>query len=164
MNIQIHAPATLSPRKWPSVPTGYEAGRDPEPVWTVWRKFLPLLGLEPQPLSRPARSQSLYRLHYLVPGSNRILKIVTQRGASWYVRWNNYHNCSMHPAVCHIYNRGQSIQKIFRKNKRDTTVSTFVSWLLTLPVSTLFWVVIRRTRILVVDLELRLNSIRIHIS
>jgi hypothetical protein len=31
------------------------------------RKFLTLPGLEPQPLSRPARSQSLYRLRY--PGS-----------------------------------------------------------------------------------------------
>jgi hypothetical protein len=30
-------------------------------------KFLTLPGLEPQPLSRPARSQSLYRLRY--PGS-----------------------------------------------------------------------------------------------
>jgi hypothetical protein len=30
-------------------------------------KFLPLLGLELQPLGRPARSQSLYRLRY--PGS-----------------------------------------------------------------------------------------------
>jgi hypothetical protein len=30
-------------------------------------KFLPLPGLEPRPLSRPARSQSLYRLRY--PGS-----------------------------------------------------------------------------------------------
>jgi hypothetical protein len=31
------------------------------------RQFLTLPGLEPQPLSRPARSQSLYRLRY--PGS-----------------------------------------------------------------------------------------------
>jgi hypothetical protein len=29
------------------------------------RKFLTLLGLEPQPLGRPARSQLLYRLRYL---------------------------------------------------------------------------------------------------
>jgi hypothetical protein len=32
------------------------------------RKFLTLLGLELRPLSRPARSQSLYRLRY--PGSS----------------------------------------------------------------------------------------------
>jgi hypothetical protein len=31
------------------------------------RKFLPLLGLEPRPLCRPARSQSLYRLSYPGP-------------------------------------------------------------------------------------------------
>jgi hypothetical protein len=30
------------------------------------RKFLTLLGLELRPLGRPARSQSLYRLHYFV--------------------------------------------------------------------------------------------------
>jgi hypothetical protein len=36
------------------------------------RKFLPLLGLEVRPLSRPSRSQSLYRLRY--PGSPIIEK------------------------------------------------------------------------------------------
>jgi hypothetical protein len=36
----------------------------PEPAWTIWRQFLTLLGLELQPLGRPARSQSLYRLRY----------------------------------------------------------------------------------------------------
>jgi hypothetical protein len=34
------------------------------PVWTAWRKFLTLLGLDLRPLGRPARSQSLYRLSY----------------------------------------------------------------------------------------------------
>jgi hypothetical protein len=32
--------------KEPPVPIGYEAGWDPEPVWTTWRKFLTLTGLE----------------------------------------------------------------------------------------------------------------------
>jgi hypothetical protein len=36
-----------------------------EPVWTTWRKFLILPGLELRPLRRTVRSQSLYRLHYL---------------------------------------------------------------------------------------------------
>jgi hypothetical protein len=35
-------------------------------------KFFTLLGLEPRPLSRPARSQSLYRLRY--PGSDVVAK------------------------------------------------------------------------------------------
>jgi hypothetical protein len=32
----------------------------------MWRKFLPLPGLELRPLGRPARSQSLYQLRYPV--------------------------------------------------------------------------------------------------
>jgi hypothetical protein len=44
------------------------------PVWTTWRKdILPLPELEPQPLGRPARSRSLYRLLY--PGSKQKLLI-----------------------------------------------------------------------------------------
>jgi hypothetical protein len=39
----------------------------------VKRKFLTLPGLELQPLGRPTRSQSLYRLSY--PGERRIIKI-----------------------------------------------------------------------------------------
>jgi hypothetical protein len=35
------------------------------------RKILPLPGLELRPLSRPARSQSLYRLSYLVMTQNK---------------------------------------------------------------------------------------------
>jgi len=31
---QFHAPTSLSPRKEPPVPIGYEAGWIPEPVWT----------------------------------------------------------------------------------------------------------------------------------
>jgi hypothetical protein len=42
---------------------GPRAGLEGMEKW----KFLPLPGLELRPLSRPARSQSLYRLHY--PGS-----------------------------------------------------------------------------------------------
>jgi hypothetical protein len=31
---QLHAPAALTPVKEPLVPIGWEAGWDPEPVWT----------------------------------------------------------------------------------------------------------------------------------
>jgi hypothetical protein len=52
------------PGKEALVPIGYEVGWTPEPVWTIWRKFLTLSGLELRPLRRPARSQSLCRLRY----------------------------------------------------------------------------------------------------
>jgi hypothetical protein len=54
---QLHVPAVLPPGKEPPVPIGYEAGWAPEPVWTMWRKFLTLPGLELRPLGRPLRSQ-----------------------------------------------------------------------------------------------------------
>jgi hypothetical protein len=38
------------------------------------RKFLPLLRLELQPLGRPARSQSLYRLRY--PGARIFVELI----------------------------------------------------------------------------------------
>jgi hypothetical protein len=48
----------------PPVPIGWT----PELVWTIWkRKFLTLLWLELRFLSRPARSQFLYRLRYPAP-------------------------------------------------------------------------------------------------
>jgi hypothetical protein len=37
---------------------------NPAPVWTTWRKFFTLQGLELRPLGRRTRSQSLYRLQY----------------------------------------------------------------------------------------------------
>jgi hypothetical protein len=67
-------------------PTGLPLGKAPPPLYNWiggWvdpraslddlekRKFFTLPGLEVQPLSRPARSQSLYRLRY--PGSNTII-------------------------------------------------------------------------------------------
>jgi hypothetical protein len=60
-------PCHFTPGKKPPVPIVEETGWTPEPVWTKWRKFLTLLGLELRPLGLPARSQSLYRLSY--PGS-----------------------------------------------------------------------------------------------
>jgi len=38
---QLHAPAALPLGKEPLVPTEYEAGWDPEPVWTWWREKFP---------------------------------------------------------------------------------------------------------------------------
>jgi hypothetical protein len=62
-------PGRFTPGKRAPLPIGLEAGWNPEPVWTTWRQFLTLPGLELQDLGRPARSQSLYRLRY--PGSTR---------------------------------------------------------------------------------------------
>jgi len=43
---QLQDPAVLPPRKEPSVPIWYDAGCDPGPVWTRWRreKFLATAG------------------------------------------------------------------------------------------------------------------------
>jgi hypothetical protein len=61
---QLHAPAALLP-----VPTGYEAGWAPVPVWTLWREnSWPYRDSKSDPPCRPAGSQSLYRLRY--PGSH----------------------------------------------------------------------------------------------
>jgi hypothetical protein len=61
---ELHAPATLPPRKELPVPIGHEAEWAPELVWTTRRKCLPLSGLELRPLSCLARSQSLYGPSY----------------------------------------------------------------------------------------------------
>jgi hypothetical protein len=60
---QLHFPAALPPGKEPPVPIGWvgpRAGLDD----LEKRQFLNLPGLEFRSLSRPARSQSLYRLRY----------------------------------------------------------------------------------------------------
>jgi hypothetical protein len=67
MSGQLHTPAALPQEKssrthWIGGWVNLRAG------WATWRKFLTLPGLELRPLGRPARSQSLYRLHY--PGSS----------------------------------------------------------------------------------------------
>jgi hypothetical protein len=58
---QLHSPAALSPgAHWIEGRVGPRAGvEDVEK-----RTFLTLPGLEPRPLNRPDRSQSLYRVHY----------------------------------------------------------------------------------------------------
>jgi hypothetical protein len=43
---QLHAPAALPPREELPVHIGEEVGWTREPVWTTWRKFLTLPGLE----------------------------------------------------------------------------------------------------------------------
>jgi hypothetical protein len=42
---QLHAPAALTPGKSPRYPLDKKLGR-PQPVWTLWRKVLPLQGIE----------------------------------------------------------------------------------------------------------------------
>jgi hypothetical protein len=69
---QLHAPAALLQGEEPSVPIGYEARWPLEPVWTTWRedKSFPYWGSksDSSAVGRPARSQSLHRMHY--PGSS----------------------------------------------------------------------------------------------
>jgi hypothetical protein len=57
--------ATVSDQPlYPWYPLDRKLSGAPQPVWTTWRIFLTLLGLELRPLRRPARSQCLYRLIY----------------------------------------------------------------------------------------------------
>jgi hypothetical protein len=51
VNGQLHTPTALS--QWKELS-----------VWTTWRKFLTLPELELRLLGHPARSESLYQLHY----------------------------------------------------------------------------------------------------
>jgi hypothetical protein len=64
---QLHAPAALPPGKQP--PGTHWIGGWVGPRACLddldKRKFLTLPGLELRPFSRPARSQSLYRLRYI---------------------------------------------------------------------------------------------------
>jgi hypothetical protein len=72
MSCQLHAPASLPPGKqppgthWIGGWVGLRVGLEDMEK----RKFLTIPGVELQPLGRPARSQSLYRLSY--PGSSRL--------------------------------------------------------------------------------------------
>jgi hypothetical protein len=69
---QLHASAALLPGKEPPIPSGYEVGWTPEPVWTTWRResSWPYRDSELWPLGRPAYSQSLHQLRY--PSSYRL--------------------------------------------------------------------------------------------
>jgi hypothetical protein len=51
MSGQLHDPATFPPKKELPVPSGYDAGWAPEPVWTLWSidKFIPFAGIELRP-------------------------------------------------------------------------------------------------------------------
>jgi hypothetical protein len=74
---QLHDPAALPPRThWVGVWVGPRTGLD----HVEKRKFLTLLGLELQPLSRPARSQSLYRL--CCPGSYVWANFIVLKGCN----------------------------------------------------------------------------------
>jgi hypothetical protein len=55
----LHAPVALPPGEEPPVPIGQEARWAPDSVWTLWRRELALVGIEPGP-----SSPSLYRLGY----------------------------------------------------------------------------------------------------
>jgi len=67
---QRHAPATLYPGK-DQVPIVQEAGWVPGPVWTGVENIVTTGIRSPE---RPARSHSLYRLHY--PAHSRDIALV----------------------------------------------------------------------------------------
>jgi hypothetical protein len=70
---QLHAPAALPSGKSPRYPLYRRLGGPHSRSGQHGEvNFLTLPGLEPRPLSRPARSQSLYRLRY--PGSHIALR------------------------------------------------------------------------------------------
>jgi hypothetical protein len=69
MSGQLHAPAALPPLDRRLGGPQSRSGRCGEK-----RKFLTLPGLELRPLSRPARSRSLWRLSY--PGSKETSRII----------------------------------------------------------------------------------------
>jgi hypothetical protein len=60
LSCQIHAPSLYTRGNKPQVPTPQETGWAPEPVWTLWRNFLPLPVMKLRFLGRPA----LYSLRY----------------------------------------------------------------------------------------------------
>jgi hypothetical protein len=63
VGVQLHTPATLSPRKEPGTYLR-EAGWAPVPLWTV-AENLDSTGIRSQ--DRSARSESLHRLRYYDP-------------------------------------------------------------------------------------------------
>jgi hypothetical protein len=71
---QIHAPAAFRPLDRSLVDPRARL-EDVEK-----RKFLTLPGLEPRPLSHPARSQSLYQLLYLGSNNLQVMLPIVLRG------------------------------------------------------------------------------------
>jgi hypothetical protein len=61
---QLQGPAALPPRKEPPVPTGYEVGWTPEPVWTTWGENSWAYRDSNSDPSYSAGSQWLYRMRY----------------------------------------------------------------------------------------------------
>jgi hypothetical protein len=89
---QLHVPAVLPPGKEPPGTHWTGDGVDPRASLDDMeeRKFLTLLGLEPQPLGRPARSQLLYQL--LVWAFKQYYNLLPQqfkRLQSWCYWWKN---------------------------------------------------------------------------
>jgi len=70
----LHAPATLTPRKSPLVPTGQEAGWAPELVWTWWWRVSSTC--PPQNPEHPACSP------VPIPLYMSVIKIVRSNGKS----------------------------------------------------------------------------------
>jgi hypothetical protein len=54
------SPGRFTPGERAPIRLGEEAGWTPEPVWTTWRKFLTLLGLELRLLGRPTQPVAIH--------------------------------------------------------------------------------------------------------
>jgi hypothetical protein len=68
MSDQLHVPASLTLKKEPQLPTGYEAGWDPEPVWKRWQREVPAPAWNWTPVVQPV-ARSLYWLSCSSPFS-----------------------------------------------------------------------------------------------
>jgi hypothetical protein len=51
---QLHVQPVLAPGQKTPVPTEYETGWAPEPVWTLWRTYMSMPEIEPRLHGRPA--------------------------------------------------------------------------------------------------------------
>jgi hypothetical protein len=83
---QLHVPPALPPEKGPPVPIGNEAGWPQS--WSGRRreeKFLYPTGTRNPALGRPARSKSLYRLHYPPSYFSALVRLNLQQYMLYYM-------------------------------------------------------------------------------
>ena len=95
-------PGRFTPQERDPVPIVQETGRAPGPVWTAAKNFAPT-GI-PAP-GRPARSKSLYRLHYRGP--------------------QKYNVNIMRQLCCVIYVDKPDVRTSKQKNKKTENIPNF---------------------------------------
>jgi hypothetical protein len=132
VNSQLHSPAALTLRKYPSEPIGYEAGSASEPVLTLWKREI---SLAPAGNRTPAvqsgvryfssfmeleNSSSLYAIGKVVrcpePPPRYYVRNLSKptgfNGITGYfaklkLRSSSCHNCSVKDSRCTSYGRSQ---------------------------------------------------------